>query len=817
MRYNEELCTVELSVRELCALAHQSGSLDASGSPRHRKEAMRQGSEIHRKLQRSEPHYTAEVAVRNVMTYHGICYTVEGRADGVIETNGEVTVEEIKTTRGRGFVAGVRDDAYSQLRCYAYFLAISRELRRVNLRMRVVHAESGEIKDHCSTASVDELYDFYCSLLERIELYAREEVARREERIPTVKSIGFPYPHPREGQTELAERCFRAIRRGKRLFAAAPTGIGKTMSTLYPAVKALGEGLCDRVFYLTAKASVRREAFSAAGKLFEAGAKLRAVVLHAKEQMCLREGGCRQGGAFCCNPKDCPYAKGYYDRAKDAVFALIGARHGYTRALILEAAKRYRVCPYELSLDLSEFCEIIICDYNYAFDPAVYLRRYFDSDVGEQGSYVFLVDEAHNLPDRARDMYSIRLSAEPFEAVYARVDPAEDPELESALGGFLMGLHRLSALCTENKHKSADGSENGYYLNRAPLENFGTLVQDVQRRLEQFLRVNGGHSMAEPLRELIAQLRRYSFLTDCYDSRFLTYVEQLEGRVSVQIFCLDPAGVMDTAMNRARAVILFSATLMPLDYFADVLGGDKHAETVELPSPYDPSRLCVTVAPGVSTRMEERDRSYRRVATMIAATVSAKAGNYLVYFPSYDYMEKVLAQFLDKYPTVPHVVQQRNMRVREREAFLDFFKEDEGKLRVGFCVLGGSFSEGVDLPGNRLIGAIVVGVGIPGLSNERNILRDYYENKCERGYDYAYTYPGMNRVLQAAGRVIRTEDDRGVVVLIDSRYAEEPYLHLYPRHWEGITAAANAGALSRRLAQFWASDGQDLAFSAKKI
>ncbi|MBQ8358065.1 MAG: ATP-dependent DNA helicase [Clostridia bacterium] len=802
MRYNKDTCAMELSVRELCALAHKSGNLDA-GAPHRRFDAMRKGSEIHRSVQATEKNYNAEVFLRNTTIYHGISYTVEGRADGVIEENGAVTVEEIKTTRGRNFAYGARGDAYSQLRCYAYFLAEARHLKSVHLRMRLVNSESGEIRDTCSIATAEELYAFYCSLLERIEPFAREELTRREERIPSVQAVGFPYPHPREGQIELAEGCFRAIRKGKRFFAQAPTGIGKTMSGLYPAVKAVGEGLCDRIFYLTAKASTRREAFAAAGKLFAAGADLRTVVLHAKEQMCLRTGGCREGGVSRCNPADCPFAKGYYDRVNGALFALLGARHGFTRGLITEAGNQYRVCPYELSLDLSEFCEIIICDYNYAFDPAVYLRRYFDPEEGERGEYVFLVDEAHNLPDRARDMYSMRLEAGPFEAVYARVDPAADPALEEALGGFLIAMRRLGRLCTENRQKNEDGSENGYYLNRAPLENFNEIVRTAKGKLEQFIKGLPAHPLAEQITELTGQLRRFLSLTECYDSRFLTYIELIQGRVTVQIFCLDPAGVLDTAMNRARAAVLFSATLAPLDYFVDILGGGKQADMVELPSPYDPSRLCVTIAPGISTRMEERDKSYRKVATLIAATVSAKAGNYMVYFPSYDYMEKVLEQFLDKYPKVPHIVQQRNMKARERDAFLDYFKEDEGRLRVGFCVLGGSFSEGVDLPGSRLIGAIVVGVGIPGLSNERNMLRDYYENKCERGYDYAYTYPGMNRVLQAAGRVIRTEEDRGVVVLIDSRYAEEPYLHLYPKHWEGIVAAATPAALARRLQLFW--------------
>lgn len=801
MRYNNETCVVEISVRELCAVAHRSGNLDAA-YPRRRMEALQRGSELHRKLQAGQKNYTAEVFLRNTATHRGITYTVEGRADGVIEENGTVTVEEIKTVRPKGFAFGVRGDAYSQLRCYAYFLAVDRHLRRVRLRMRLVNSESGEIRDVCSEVTADELYTFYVSLLERVELFARELVRRAEERMPSVAELRFPYPHPREGQVELAERCFRAIRRGRRLFAQAPTGIGKTMSTLYPAAKALGEGLCDRVFYLTAKASTRREAYAAAGKLFAAGAALRVITLYAKEQMCLREGGCRKSGGSCCNPVDCPYAGGYYDRINTAIFDLLGKQNGFPRSSLMDAAKAHRICPYELSLDLSEFCDIIICDYNYVFDPAVYLRRYFDAD-GERGEYVFLIDEAHNLADRMRDTYSMRLSAEPAEALYARVDPMADPLLEEALGGLVIALRRLGRLCTENRQKHEDGTESGYYLNRAPLESLNLSLRTVLSKIEAFLKSFSEHALAEPLTELCGELKQFLYLTECYDSRFLTYVELVRGKVAVEIVCLDPSGVTDIAMSRARSVILFSATFAPLDYFVDLLGGGKQAEQLELPSPYDPDRLCVTVASGVSTRMEDRAASYRKVANLIAATVSAKAGNYMVYFPSYDYMEHVVEIFLARYPKVAHVVQRRSMSHREREEFLDFFKEDSGKLRVGFCVLGGSFSEGVDLPGSRLIGVVVVGVGIPGLSNERNILRDYYENKCERGYDYAYTFPGMNRVLQAAGRVIRREEDKGVVVLIDDRYAEEPYLHLYPSHWKGLTAASKPAALAGHLQAFW--------------
>lgn len=803
MYYNADTAALELSVRELCAMAHKGGHLDTR-FPHRIIEALQKGGEIHRKLQATEaPGYQSEVPLCNTTLFGDIYYTVSGRADGIFEENGLLTVEEIKTTRGTGAQYGVREDAYSQLRCYAHFLCEARHLTRIRMRMRVTDPDGGNIRDSYSEASAAELRDFYLTLLTRVRPFAEFEAVRRTALLPAVSEVRFPYAHPRAGQTEFAENCFRAIRKGQRLFAEAPTGIGKTMSALYPAVKALGEGMIDRVFYLTARASARREAYRAAGRLFSAGARLRTVILYAKEQMCLLETGPSTHGESHCNPVDCPYARGYFDRVDRAVLELLNRQNGFPRQILLEVARKYGICPYELSLDLSLWCEIIICDYNYAFDPAVYLRRYFDAGDGERGRYTFLIDEAHNLPDRARDMYSARLDLEPFEQVYARLSPDGEESAEAALGGFLIAFRRLARLCTENRVRHEDGTESGYYLNRAPLERFVKEADGARQKLDAFLKKNAGHPLAGPLDDLITALRRFAGIGDYYDGRYLTYIELQHGALSIEEICLDPAGVLSACLSRAASAIFFSATLTPPSYFAEILGGGKQAVSISLPSPYDPRHLCVTAVTGVSTRMEDRPASYKKISTLIAATVSAKAGNYMVYFPSYDYLENVFQAFHAKYPRVTAVVQQRGMSHSERETFLDAFPEDEGVLRVGFCVLGGSFSEGVDLPGSRLIGAVIVGVGIPGLSNERNMLRDYYENKCEQGYDYAYTYPGMNRVLQAAGRVIRRESDRGVVVLIDSRYGEEPYLHLYPPHWKNLCAAGSAAALARRLQDFW--------------
>lgn len=808
MFYNTETCALEMSVRELCERAHKSGSLDMS-RPRRAPDHRVEGAALHRELQKKGGEtYEAEVPLCNTTTCHGITYTVEGRADGVIHEGGRWIVEEIKTTEGGRFSPKQRTDAYSQLRCYAFFLTEVKELPGVTLRLRIVDRKTGEEKKIDHIEKREDLCLFYLSLLTRIEPFAKWEVLRREELIPSVSGVSFPYPNPREGQTELAESVFRAIRRKKTLFAQAPTGIGKTMATLYPAVKALGEGFCDRIFYLTAKQNVRREAYAAAGKLFAGGARLRTVILYAKEQMCLCEGGCRSGNLSHCNPRDCVYARGYFDRADAAVLELLSRQNGFPRGIIREVAEKYRICPYELSLDLSEQCEIIICDYNYVFDPAVYLRRYFDEE-GERGKYVFLIDEAHNLPDRARDMYSAKLECAEFEALYAKVNAREEPELETMLGGFILAMRRLAKLCTENRNKSPDGSENGYYLNHAPLENFAAEAGKFRERAEAFLKARPEHPMSPELYRLCTGVRRYLMLNEYFDDRFLTYLQLLNGAFAVQTFCLDPSGVLKSALGRAVSAVLFSATLTPPDYFADLCGCSDHAGAVELPSPYPAENLCVTVVPGVDTTMENRAKSYRKVATLIAAAVSAKAGNYIVFFPSYDYLEKVYGRFAEKYLGVECVIQQKNMNPRERDEFLARFQDDEGHLRIGFCVLGGGFSEGVDLPGKRLIGAIVVGVGLPGLSNERNFLRDYFEKTREHGYEYAYTYPGMNRVLQAAGRVIRTEHDKGVLVLIDGRYAAEPYLHLYPAHWQNICAAGDAAALAQRHRQFWQNQNAD--------
>ena len=805
LTYNADRAAIEISVGELCRLALMSGDLDRAlfraGAWR-----LKEGSSLHAMLQQAAgPDYQAEVYLTHSEMHDGLTYTVSGRADGVMEhRDGRgICVEEIKSVRGGMFYMPPPDVYTAQLRCYAHFLCASRGLTQIDTCLTYIHADTHELRRLERTERAEDLAAYFADLLCRIAPRARLAVERQVSIPDTLRALPFPYPSLRAGQEELIHTCRRAIRTGRRLFAQAPTGIGKTMSTLYPAVRALGDGMCDKIFYLTAKASTSAEAFRAARHIHESGGKMRTVMLTAKEQICLcpavREEGRKVSD--CCNAIDCPYADGYYDRVGIALKDLLSQAHGYSRALITEVARRHRVCPYELSLDLSELCELIICDYNYVFDPAVRLRRYFGQEAPEGQKYVFLIDEAHNLPDRAREIYSSTLSRVLFEQVYAVLPAAE--ELNAVFEEVILTLRGLRKLCRDTLSTDAQGQESGYYLSRAPIPDLAERVRRLYEACSEWMWKCRQHPLRPEIERAADAARDFLRVAETYDERFLTYVEIFGGDTTVKLYCLDPSHLLDLCMRKARSSILFSATLTPTDYFADVLGGGKGALQLSLPSPYDPAHLCLAAVDGISTRYEDREKSLRKIVSCIAATVSGRVGNYIVYFPSYSYMEQVRDAFVKKYPSVPLIVQERSMSPRRRESFLSQFADDDKKLRVGFCVLGGSFSEGVDLPGRRLIGTVIVGVGLPGLSNERNILKEYFDGRCERGYDYAYTYPGMNRVLQAAGRVIRREEDEGVVVLIDDRYATPQYQMLFPASWMHLQYAGNAISLAELVKNFW--------------
>ena len=806
MKYNEETCSVECSVALLCQLAFEEGDLGGF----RREESLygrRDAGEIVARLEsEAGAYYQTDLSLSHTAKVMDTYLTVSGCPTGVIRRGDGPEVDEVICLRGREGQYPPREEILSRMRCYAYFLACREGLSSVRCRVTYYLTDGKTTRSFRYRLTVEQLKAYYEELLERVGWLVRLTEKKQTEILPKAATAPFPYPSLREGQEIMIRECHGAIRKGKRIFVEAPTGTGKTVSALYPAARALGEGYAEKIFYLTAKASTGREAYGAAGKLYQAGFALRTMVLTAKESMCLCPKKAAGGyeGQNLCNPADCPYAKGYYAKRREAIKELLLSHNGYPRNLILQIAKRMEICPYELSLDLSEYCDVIICDYNYAFDPAVYLRRYFspDSVGGETGRYVFLVDEAHNLADRAREMYSATVKRSEVERV-AEMAQSVDRELSRELEAILSHMNRLRLLCRDNLVKDSEGREQGFYMSKTPLVGFAEALEIFRKKSEPWLRHNREHPLFFELNRLISTVKRYLAVGEYFDRGFLCYVELLGGDLTVKSYCLDPSSTMNALLKRAVSAVLFSATLTPSEYFCDVLGSAKEATHVSLPSPFPHDHLCVAVADYLSTRLEHREKSYARYASVIAATVSAQAGNYIAYFPSYQCLEGVLARFVKKYPQVETVVQKQGMGIREKEEFLSAFRSDEGHLRVGFCVLGGAFSEGVDLPGSRLIGAIIFGVGLPGLSNERNMIQEYFDQASGQGYDYAYTFPGMNQVLQAVGRVIRRDSDRGVAVLVDDRYATPRHRSLFPAHWEGVQYAGNASSLAEIMRRFW--------------
>ncbi len=802
MRYDENRDVVEITVEELCLSSLVGVSIENRSAYKRFHERSADHSRIYERLHLSfGMRYYDRVELINTCKLEGIYFSVVGYADGVLCTDNGYFVDEVRVGSTDRFYDAA-EEQYHRMRasCYAYLLSSAKNVENITSRQIFFDPDDGNIEMLQELKDRESLRISFITLLSKHLWRAQILRDRATVRIPSAANAIFPYRSLRESQSEMIKECYRDIKHGSRLFCQAPTGIGKTMSTLYPSVKCIGENVADKIFYLTSKQSIRREAFSAMEKMNKAGAMLRTCVLSSRESMCPNALAKLRGGRLSgnCNPDMCPYAKGYYDRASYAISELISGGDGYDSNKIREIAEKYKVCPYELSLDLSELCDVIICDYNYVFSPTVYLKRYFDGNRGER--YIFLVDEAHNLPNRAREMFSSRLSKSQFEVLAGMLN--ENDALMSALLSVISGFDRIGKLCDDDTHYSEEGERVGYSISGSLPNKFCEELELFSKKCDKWLKSEPEHPAFLYAEELCFNIYEYRKIAERFEKGYISFITKDTNDISLLLYCLDPSIELSHGLDRAVAAVLFSATLTPTDYFADILGGGKKTVSVSFRSPFPRENLCIAVADKISTRYEDREKSYKKISSCIAGTVSGKVGNYMVFFPSYSYLSEVKKIFCSRYPKVTVIEQEKNMSQAEKEAFISSFRDD-GKTRVAFCVLGGSFSEGIDLPGNRLIGVICVGVGLPGLSNENNIIRDYYEEKSGCGYDYAYTYPGMNSIMQAVGRVIRTENDRGVAVLIDDRYAEPKYRTMFPNEWKDIKYAGNAQSLAEIMRVFW--------------
>ena len=621
-------------------------------------------------------------------------------------------------------------------------------------------------------------------------------------------ALKFPYGAVREGQRELMIETMRVIRTGDKLLACAPTGIGKTVSVLYPALKSAGAGLSDKIFYLTSKGMTGKAASDLLSLISKDAPHLRSITLEAKERLC-PDRGVSDGCFDCPLNADLPSGDAFLPveyRLAAATGEVCSRGTAPGRAVILEAAEKYRVCPHELSLKVSEFCDVIICDYNYVFDGEVKLRRYF----GEKGNrdsekFVFLVDEAHNLPVRIRDTYSAALKPVDFEEIFDLIKSGavEDGAVEDALGGLFSAFAEVLDGCADSS--SLRETPNGEVLSgysslpETPSDLYSALVK-VKKAFLPFVRKESEHRDA--FRRALRTVSKFIFCSDAADGKFRFLAEREDSDLTCSVLCLDPSTVIASALGSARASVLFSATLSPKEYFTEV-AGFRDEEYLELDSPFDPGNLSVMICDSVSTRLSDRKKTASDVAELIAATISGMPGKYLVYFPSFEYLNVVLKEFLKISPDVPVVAQKSEMTATERNKFVSLFSSDKYSELIGFSVLGGMFSEGIDLTGDSLIGVVVVGAGLTGISSSLNMISGYYDEKFEKGYEFSYLYPAVNRLQQAVGRVIRSEDDRGIALLIDSRLGEPAVARLFPTHWHPIKLVSDPASLAACIADFW--------------
>ncbi|WP_243562523.1 ATP-dependent DNA helicase [Neobittarella massiliensis] len=773
---------IKLPVKKLVAMTAQCGSIDSRYTGPDRAA---EGSRIHRRLQRQAgDDYQAEVALRIDVAHGGFLFTVEGRADGIFEQDGQFTVDEIKTTAVSFELLHEDFDPmhWAQAMCYAHIYCRQNELPGMGVQLTYYQIDTRQVRRFQRTYTALQLEEYFVGLLEKYRVWAQFQLDWSALRDQSIRDLSFPFANYRPGQRQLAVAVYRTVQAGSRLYCQAPTGIGKTASTLFPAFKSLGEGLCEKIFYLTAKNTTAGAALQAVEHMAAGGLRAKTVALTAKDKICFLE-------ERHCDPDHCPYADGHYDRAGDALYQLLQQHDHITRQVLEDTARQNRVCPFELGLDCSLWCDCIIGDYNYLFDPTVALKRFFADD---GGPYVFLIDEAHNLPDRAREMYSARLRKSDLLQLRRQLGK-EQRQLFRALGKVNTALVARRKQCQE---------QGGGYTQKRQDEELISLLQGCSASCAQWLEEHRGHALEQPVLEQYFAIEDYLRTASLFDERYILLVRAFGSEVVVQQLCLDPAHLLQQAMKKGRAAVLFSATFSPLSFYAQVLGADERSKKYQLPSPFPRKNLCLLVNGALSTRYQHRQQSAPAVADCIAAVAGGRPGHYMVYFPSYSYLQQVSDLFGAQYPHIPQLCQQPGMDEEARTAFLQRF-DSGGDTLVGFCVLGGVFGEGIDLVGDRLIGTVIVGVGLPQLGTELDAMRDYYDQKNRQGFAFAYQFPGMNKVLQAAGRVIRDERDRGVVLLIDDRFLSPRYQMLFPAHWQGFARADSVEAISGAVQAFW--------------
>ena len=763
---------IKISVRNLVEFVLKSGDIDNRTVSGADKDAMQEGARLHKKIQgKMGGNYHAEVPLRMEFPYTDFSIIVEGRADGIIDGDDgkSALIDEIKCVyTDLFFIEEPRYVHKAQAMCYGYMYGVQNELEKINIQMTYANLDTEEIKRFNEEYTIENLTEWFDGVLELYYKWAQYLYDNRNLMCLTAKKLEFPYEY-RAGQRDVAVSVYKAINRKVDLFIQAPTGVGKTMSTVFPAVKAMGEDKAEKIFYLTAKTIAGTVAHEAFRTLRRSGLHFKTIGITAKEKMCVMD-------ETNCNPAYCERAKGHYDRINEAVFDIINNESDITREVIQEYAKKHNVCPFEMSLDISNWVDGIICDYNYAFDPTASLKRYFAE--GGSGRYIFLVDEAHNLVDRAREMYSAAISKEKVLEV-KRVMNGRDKAIVGSLERINRVLLGYKRQCEELQ-----------YLLMPDTAELEMQLMRFLSLMEKYLENHKEFENRDVVLDFYFEAHNYMAVVDRLDECYEIYCRiDDDGEFRTHLMCVNPSHNLKMCMEKAVSTIFFSATLLPVTYYKELLSGNKDDYAMYIESPFDPAKRLIFTGSDVTSRYTRRNRGENeKIAEYIYQVVSSKIGNYMVFFPSYSLLKSVydIITEMRVFEDIDVVCQHNSMSEIQREEFLELFEKVGEKSMAAFCVMGGIFSEGIDLTNDKLIGVVVVGTGLPQVCAEREIIMNYFKNNGMDGFDYAYRFPGMNKVLQAAGRVIRTHEDTGIIGLLDERFGKRDYASLFPREWNDV-------------------------------
>ena len=772
---------IKISIRNLVEFIMRHGSIDNRYTSFIKAI---EGIRGHQRVQKSYgDNYTAEVPLNYTLTYEDLEIMVDGRADGILIEDEKTIIDEIKTTTKDLLLIDENTNPlhWAQAKCYGYIYSMQNELDNIDIQITYYNIDTKSTRILRQSYTLKELEEFFFWLIDEYKSWAQLESDWVNKRNESIKKLKFPFENYRPGQRELAVRVYKSITDSKKCFAQAPTGTGKTISTLFPAIKAMGEDKTSKIFYLTAKTITREVAQNTISLMRKKDLNLKAVTITAKEKICKME-------EVNCNPEYCPYANGYFDRINNSLKDILLKYNDYSKENIEKISEEYMLCPFELSLDLTNLSDVIICDYNYVFDPRVYFKRFFDTKTTD---YTFLIDEAHNLVDRAREMYSATLNEEKFVKVKKLISK-KDKRITKV-------IKEIQSYFEDKLDDLTTVDENDLVESEAPLELCEILSSFIKFVDEYLARTNEEN---EELMDLYFDVYSFLSISDFYDKNYTTiYTKNFNG-MTIKIYCVNPQKVIEEKMKKAKSNIIFSATLIPMDYFMKMYSYDEEDFIINLKSPFDVKNRLLMIGDNVATTYNKRFETSCDIASYIANCVQAKKGNYMVFFPSYKYMELVFEKMKENYPDINTSIQESNMSEEEKEEFLSMFDEDNKETHVGFCVLGGHFSEGIDLTNDKLIGVIIVGVGMPQIGIERDIIKDHMKDS-NKGFDYAYVYPGMIKVLQAAGRCIRTDDDKGVILLLDKRYSQRIYQSLFPYEWYPNFRVRKSDDVKTLCEKFW--------------